>query len=126
MLEINDSVMTYRRRYFAAPQWPGVLDLLLSDDSNPRSLAFQALALGEHASHMPREGSAPGLDIPAAQIRTLADSLRQCDWQALAEKSTEAVLDHAAALLEQSGMSLRSISDCITHLYFSHAETRPS
>jgi uncharacterized circularly permuted ATP-grasp superfamily protein/uncharacterized alpha-E superfamily protein len=126
VLEITDSVMTYRRRYFAEPQWPGVLDLLLSDDSNPRSLAFQAVALAEHASHMLRETNAPGLDIPAAQIRTLADSLRQCDWQALAEKSSEAVLEHAAALLEQSGMSLRSISDCITHLYFSHSETRPS
>jgi uncharacterized circularly permuted ATP-grasp superfamily protein/uncharacterized alpha-E superfamily protein len=126
VLEITDSVMTYRRRYFAEPQWPGVLDLLLSDESNPRSLAFQVAALAEHASHLPRETTAPGSDIPAGQIRSLADSLRESDWQALAENSAQAVLEHAESLLEQSTASLRTISDCITHLYFSHAETRAS
>ena len=126
MLEITDSVMTYRRRYFAEPQWPGVLDLLLSDESNPRSLAFQVAALAQHASQLPREGTASGLDLPARQINALADSLRDSDWQSLAERSSLAVLEHAESLLEQSTDSLRSISDCITHLYFSHAETRAS
>ena len=31
LLEIADSVMTYRRRYFAEPRMDGVLDLLLLD-----------------------------------------------------------------------------------------------
>src|SRR5258706_444489 len=50
VLEIADSVMTYRRRYFAQPQWPTVLDLLLTDETNPRSLVFQINSLAEHAA----------------------------------------------------------------------------
>ena len=49
LLEIADSAMTYRRRYFAEPQLAPVLDLLLADDTNPRPLAFQLEALAAHA-----------------------------------------------------------------------------
>src|SRR5262249_17921968 len=40
LLEVADSTMTYRRRYFARPQLPLVLDLLLDDYTNTRALAF--------------------------------------------------------------------------------------
>src|SRR5579883_1026610 len=126
VLEITDSVMTYRRRYFAEPQWPGVLDLLLSDESNPRSLAFQFAALAEHASHLPRENAPAGLEVPVAQIGALREMLQEGDWQALAESGEEALEQGALALLERCGLGLRTVSDSITHLYFSHAETRVS
>src|SRR5262249_49564935 len=60
MLDIADSVMTYRRRYLAQPQWPAVLDLLLADESNPRSLAFQVAALADHSANLPRDDAANG------------------------------------------------------------------
>ena len=41
VLEIADSRMTYRSRYLANLQIPAVLDLLLTDDTNPRALAYQ-------------------------------------------------------------------------------------
>jgi uncharacterized alpha-E superfamily protein len=41
LLEVADSSMTYRRRYFAEAQLPPVLDLLLADGTNPRALRFQ-------------------------------------------------------------------------------------
>jgi uncharacterized alpha-E superfamily protein len=126
VLEITDSVMTYRRRYFAEPQWPGVLDLLLADESNPRSLAFQVAALAEHASHLPREAAPISFEVPAAQIANLSEILLKSDWQALAEIPAEALEQSATALLERCGVGLRAISDSITHLYFSHAETRVS
>jgi len=50
VLEIADSLMTFRRQYFTTPRWAGVLDLLLRDASNPRSLLFQVNVLGEHAA----------------------------------------------------------------------------
>src|SRR5439155_10915200 len=49
VLEIADSLMTYRRQYFAGPRWSGVLELLLREDSNPRSFAFQVIFLRELA-----------------------------------------------------------------------------
>jgi uncharacterized alpha-E superfamily protein len=126
VLEITDSVMTYRRRYFAEPQWPGVLDLLLADESNPRSLAFQIEALADHASHLPREADPIGFEVPLEQIAILGELLRKNDWQALAESPPETLEQSATALLLRCGSGLRTISDSITHLYFSHAETRVS
>ncbi len=41
LLEITDSIVTYRSRYMARPEWMSVLDLLLLDESNPRSVVFQ-------------------------------------------------------------------------------------
>jgi len=43
LLEIADSSVTYRRRYFARPQLSPVLDLLLLDDSNTRPWRFNWL-----------------------------------------------------------------------------------
>ena len=45
VLELADSFITYRSRYRLAPMLPLVLDLLLLDESNPRSVAFQLAAL---------------------------------------------------------------------------------
>ena len=41
LLELSDSIITYRARYRAQPEWLPVLDLLLRDDTNPRSILFQ-------------------------------------------------------------------------------------
>jgi uncharacterized alpha-E superfamily protein len=41
LLELCDSIVTYRSRYRAQPEWLPVLDLLLLDSSNPRSVLFQ-------------------------------------------------------------------------------------
>lgn len=41
LLEMADSIVTYRSRYMARPEWSSVLDLLLLDENNPRSVVFQ-------------------------------------------------------------------------------------
>jgi uncharacterized alpha-E superfamily protein len=41
LLELSDSIITYRARYRAQPEWLPVLDLLLRDGTNPRSVLFQ-------------------------------------------------------------------------------------
>jgi uncharacterized alpha-E superfamily protein len=41
LLELSDSIITYRARYRAQPEWLPVLDLLLRDGTNPRSIMFQ-------------------------------------------------------------------------------------
>ena len=45
VLELADSSVTYRSRYMARPQWLPVLDLLVRDHTNPRSIAFQLKGL---------------------------------------------------------------------------------
>ena len=45
VLELADSSVTYRSRYMARPEWLPVLDLLVRDVTNPRSVAFQLKGL---------------------------------------------------------------------------------
>ena len=53
ILEVADSGMTYRRRYLATLQLAPVLDLLLLDETNPRSVMFQLRALVDHLAALP-------------------------------------------------------------------------
>ena len=55
LLEVSDSLMTYRARYKSTFQLAPVLDLLLADESNPKSLAFQFSQLASHVEHLPRQ-----------------------------------------------------------------------
>ena len=45
LLRLADSIITYRARYMTRPEWLPVLDLLVCDEANPRSIAFQVLGL---------------------------------------------------------------------------------
>jgi uncharacterized circularly permuted ATP-grasp superfamily protein/uncharacterized alpha-E superfamily protein len=119
MLEIADSVMTYRRRYFAPPQPAPVLHLVLLDDSNPRSLLFQCDTLARHLGQLPRE-----LHQSARQLAASRESLRHQDVEALAAVGLFALPGAMSGLLQQTMMSLRGLSDAITHEYFSHARAR--
>lgn len=55
LLEVSDSIMTYRARYRTTFQLAPVLDLLIVDETNPKSLAFQFSQLAEHVEHLPRQ-----------------------------------------------------------------------
>jgi uncharacterized alpha-E superfamily protein len=45
LLELFDSIVTYRARYMSRPEWLPVLDLVICDASNPRAVMFQARGL---------------------------------------------------------------------------------
>ncbi len=50
VLQANESLVAYRRRYRSDVDLDAVLDLLVRDDTNPRSLAFQLDRLREHVA----------------------------------------------------------------------------
>ena len=81
LLELSDSLITYRARYMRQPDWPAVVDLLLFDARNPRSALFQ---LGEDREARagccrarPRSTRWP--DIDALERMCRADDRRQGD-----------------------------------------------
>jgi uncharacterized circularly permuted ATP-grasp superfamily protein/uncharacterized alpha-E superfamily protein len=119
-LELCDSTITYRTRYLGQLQPAPVLDLVVLDDSNPRSLAFQLRALEGHLDYLAR---ASGVRVPA-----LADSLEQ-DINAAVKQfaGDEQVWRHeglALALLrdlaDETDHKLDQLSEAITRAYFSH------
>jgi uncharacterized circularly permuted ATP-grasp superfamily protein/uncharacterized alpha-E superfamily protein len=126
VLEIADSVMTYRRQYFAAPQWPGVLALLLRDGSNPRSLAFQVNLLAEHAATLIEAPNAAAPEAERARINSLAEALRQMNVNELAVQSGLGPARPLLDFLNRCAAELSALSDEITSRYFSHSVPRVS
>jgi len=103
LLEVADSSMTYRSRYFTTLQPAPVLDVLLADETNPRSLAFQLNHLVDLYGKLPRHVST---DLVAMRRAV----------QLLNSASLDRVMPELAALLF-------SWSDNLTNNYFSHART---
>ncbi|MBV9947236.1 MAG: circularly permuted type 2 ATP-grasp protein, partial [Myxococcales bacterium] len=117
LLQIADSAMTYRRRYLAALQDAPVVDLLLTDETNPRSVVFQVERIAEHVDALPRDTGKPrsaeqSLVLSARAELRLADISELC---ALADRRP--LLD----LLARVGSLLRGISDALAGTYFNHA-----
>ena len=79
LLEIADSSMTYRRRYFARPRLAPALHLLLADDTNTRGLAFQLAAVSEHIRRLPRDPTGAVADARGTADRTRRDTLSQAE-----------------------------------------------
>ena len=84
-LTATESIITYRRRYRSQAQLETVLDLLLLDPDNPRSLAYQVDALAVDVRELYRSTSPPG-GSPKPRRTHLATStaLRLVDTAALA------------------------------------------
>ena len=78
LLDVCDSLLTYRTRYLSSLQAAPVVDLLLTDDTNPRSLLYQVNVLMDHVRSLPRAN--PALRSRAEQrVITLQSSLLTAD-----------------------------------------------
>ncbi len=122
LLDVADSAMTYRRRYFAEAQLPPVLDLLLADATNPRAVAFQLSALASLLAQLPLDPRAPS---PTREQRLLAhavEALAGADFDGLSLPGADVAFDQLAQLLDALEGDLRGVSDTVTFHYFSHAE----
>ncbi|MCC6489923.1 MAG: circularly permuted type 2 ATP-grasp protein [Candidatus Hydrogenedentes bacterium] len=123
LLEICDSTLTYRARYGANLQTPAVLDLLLTDDSNPRSVMFQIGALKEHVSHMPREKAYPFMSAEQQGIVRVESELITVDIHLIAETGDNDGRSQLEARLVNWEERFREISDALARHYFSHTGT---
>jgi uncharacterized circularly permuted ATP-grasp superfamily protein/uncharacterized alpha-E superfamily protein len=125
LLELVDSTMTYRSRYKSLPQLPAVLDLVMSDDTNPRSLIFQIAEIEEHLSVMPLEQeSGPVSDAQKIVISLLAE-LKLADVRKLASVRSKAGLrTHLDRVLTRIELGADELSDVIERTYFSHSLER--
>ena len=125
LLEIADSTMTYRRRYFAEPQLTPVLDLLLADASNARSLAFQVVQLADHVTQLPRDPQAPSPTEEHRIVTGMSEAIGSADLDALGQPGNDS-FPQLNDLLRSLADDLRRLSDTISHYYFSHADVRVS
>jgi uncharacterized circularly permuted ATP-grasp superfamily protein/uncharacterized alpha-E superfamily protein len=126
VLDVADSGMTYRRRYLASLQAVPVVDLLLTDETNPRSVIFQLGVLSEHLPELPRD---PARDATGASSRATPDRivdavlsrLRVVDLLTVCALDAHGKRPALTALLDGIARELPALSDALSGQYLSHA-----
>lgn len=122
LLEIADSSMTYRRRYLGGAQLAPVLDLLLADESNPRSLVYQLLALHDEIEHLPRPADTAGRGPAQRLSLALVTHVQLADLGQLAGSDSQGRRESLEAFLARLDRELPQLSDAISHHYLSHLQ----
>ena len=125
VLELADSFITYRSRYRLNPALELVLDLLIVDETNPRSLAFQLAALWNAIEALPQTGRGRGRTEVQRTALALLNDIRLADVVTLAEANQDGRRTSLAALLESQVRGIPHLSDAITRRYFSVVEKEP-
>jgi uncharacterized circularly permuted ATP-grasp superfamily protein/uncharacterized alpha-E superfamily protein len=119
LLELADSFITYRSRYRLDPLPALVLDLLMVDETNPRSLAFQLSAIRTHVDALAESGGARASTEAQRQAHALLSEVRQANVAELAEGDTAGRHEALRAMLEAQLARLPALSDAITRRYLS-------
>jgi uncharacterized circularly permuted ATP-grasp superfamily protein/uncharacterized alpha-E superfamily protein len=121
LLEITDSVMTYRSRYASRFQLGAVLDLLICDETNPRSIAYQLVECIQHVEQL-QQGS-HGLSGPADHglSAVLLRTVRGADIVAISRDFQAGECGRLEDLLGAVATTLPALSDVISHRYFFHS-----
>src|SRR5580704_13028823 len=127
LLEVADSSMTYRTRYYTTLQPLAVLDVLMADETNPRSLDFQLSHLVDLYQRLPRH-----LTDDLQAMRNALGMLRSFDLRELtyplpgaANASGSEGLSRLERFLRDLEQLLPSWSNNLSSRYFSHARTLP-
>ncbi len=107
LLDLSDSQITYRARYLTGPRRDPVLDLLLLDPDNPRSLMFQVNAICDHVAALPSLGEDMMPEAPLREAQALQGPLRAVTIE-----------EFDIALLEETERRLLALSDTIAARYF--------
>ncbi|MDH3320523.1 MAG: circularly permuted type 2 ATP-grasp protein [Betaproteobacteria bacterium] len=112
LLRLTDSIITYRARYSTRPQWLPVLDLLVRDEANPRSIAFQVGGLRDYARRL------------EDMFGVIGEERMQASAEALAALDPGADLRHGsarlAAFLDDCSGAAHRLGEQLGHRFFSH------
>jgi uncharacterized circularly permuted ATP-grasp superfamily protein/uncharacterized alpha-E superfamily protein len=120
LLETTDSSLTYRRRYLTNVTTPAVVDLLIADETNPRSVAFQAARLDRHLTMLPSDSNRPHQRLDHQLAMKLFAELQVVDLESVC-RPTDKKRDHLHVLCGRIVQSIYSISDLVSQTYFDHA-----
>jgi uncharacterized alpha-E superfamily protein len=119
LLQIADSSITYRTRYPTVVQVESVLEVLLSDESNPRAVAFQLATLFQAVERL--QEIAPGGKGKERDLAFKAlTSLRLARVADLAQRNAEGRFSALDELIGGLRWTLYEISDVLTASYLSH------
>jgi uncharacterized circularly permuted ATP-grasp superfamily protein/uncharacterized alpha-E superfamily protein len=111
LLELADSQITYRLRYVMVAAPAPVVDLVVLDPNNPRSVAYQLARIEVHLAALPKRGDDGRLSPPEQIATALATQIRTADAAAL-DVTTFVAME----------ASLMKLADVIAATYFTTHE----
>jgi len=115
LLELADSQISYRQRYVMVAALAPVVDLVMLDPNNPRSVVFQLDRIETHLGALPKRNSNGRLS-PVQQIAaSIATRLRTAD-----------VAEIDVALIVELEQALMKLSDAIGAAYLTSSERSDS
>jgi uncharacterized circularly permuted ATP-grasp superfamily protein/uncharacterized alpha-E superfamily protein len=115
LLRLTDSIVTYRTRYMARPEWLPVLDLLVLDGTNPRSVRYQANGVYSYLRKLEDTYGSCGSEL----LRPCVEALDGLDPARDLQPESEHLRD-SVDLLRSTAFQL---SDSLSHRFFTHAQT---
>ncbi|MGI3130783.1 circularly permuted type 2 ATP-grasp protein [Halopseudomonas pachastrellae] len=123
VLATTDNLTVYRRRYRSQLHPLAILDLLLFDEANPRSIGYMLKRLGSQIAKLPSPGSSPYRNQEQRLIIQATSALHLVDIETLADLEGSASAREALNnLLDQLIQPMAELSNAITHSHFSHVE----
>ena len=108
LLDLTDCQSLYRSRYLSMPFIPRVLDMVLLEPGQPRSLAFHIRAVEHHLRALPT--SSPDAEGPLAAAQALRTRIETLDPAQIGPMTLQSL--HA---------DLNALSTAITESYFLHS-----
>lgn len=117
LLELTDSIITYRSRYARTPDLLTVIDLVVLEDSNPHSVIFQVNALERYLNLLKVELG----DVPETEFREASAQFRKVDLQMLRYRPAAGCVEFAKqlGLLQQAATDL---SNRLGMRFFTHID----
>jgi len=117
LLQIADSSITYRRRYPTVLQLDLVLQLLIADESNPRSVGFQLATLLHQINRLQEKEE--GQNSAERNLATSAlEFVRSSRMEDLSRLDADGVFNELDELIGKVKMTLWELSDALTARYF--------
>jgi len=124
VLVTTDSLNIYQRRYRSFIQLPMVLQLLLLDESHPRSVAYQLHQLSLHLAALPKSKKNNQLSEEERLILKATTDLRLCNVAELTQINKHAnFYPYLDQVLVSTINLLHRISEVTAEAFFSHSQT---
>ena len=123
VLKSNENLVNYRFKYRAHLQLPLLLDLMLLDSNNPRSLIYQMERLKAYMNQLPKINNHHFLAEHQRLALEALTTLQLADKEQLSELDpvSNSYLNLDLFLQKMSGL-LFTISDTVSKTYFKHAQ----
>ncbi|MGA2550605.1 MAG: circularly permuted type 2 ATP-grasp protein [Burkholderiaceae bacterium] len=120
LLDLFDSTITYRAHYQRRHEIPALLDLLVMDPENPRSLACVLEVLRNQILLLPASDSKSGAQAVGDLLAVLPFAGVGMNLEELCERDDQGHFVKLLALASRTSEAARTLSDEIGRRYFSH------